>query len=393
MLRSLYAGISGLQAEQIALDVTGNNIANSNTTGYKASSVQFEDTLSETMSAAGLATAQTAGTNPNQIGLGVRVAGINANLTQGATTTTNNNLDAMISGDGYFTTKSGGNTYYTRDGEFHWDTQGRLATTDGGLVQGWTADSSGTIATGVAPSTITYNKNSTDPATATTTATMTGNLPSDATSGTTVERDITAYGADGTAKTLAITFTAGSTAGSWSYSASLAGGTAVTGNLTSTNGVISGDTSASVDGVTLDMSQLTGYAGSTTASISSQNGNEAGSLQSVTIGTDGTLTGTFSNGATVALARLAVATFQNAGGLTKSGDNNFTQSINSGQANYTTAGSGGAGSIVSGALESSNVDLSTEFTNLIIAQRGFQADSRVITTSDQILQTLVQLQG
>ena len=151
MLRSLYAGISGLRAEQTMLDVTSNNIANVNTTGFKSSSVQFEDTLSQTLSAAGLPQPTKAGTNPNQVGLGVRVAAINTNLAQGEQQSTGNNLDTMISGDGYFVTTMGTQTQYTRDGAFHWDAQGRLASADGGLVEGWSAVG-GVINTGGAPS-------------------------------------------------------------------------------------------------------------------------------------------------------------------------------------------------------------------------------------------------
>src|SRR3978361_971035 len=130
MLRSLYAGISGLRAEQTMLDVTSNNIANVNTVGFKSSSVPFEDALSQTVSAAGLSTRAKARTNPNQVGLGVRVAGITTNLNEGSQTTTGNNLDAMISGDGYFVTQTGSQTLYTRNGSFHWDAQGRLSTAD-----------------------------------------------------------------------------------------------------------------------------------------------------------------------------------------------------------------------------------------------------------------------
>ncbi len=390
MLRSLYSGISGLRAEQTMLDVTGNNIANVNTVGFKAATVQFEDTLSQTLSSAGLPVSDKGGTNPDQVGLGVRVSQIGTSLTQGSAQSTGNNLDNMIQGDGYFVTKTAGETLYTRNGSFHWDSEGRLSTADGGLVQGWEA-TSGVVSTGTNPATITLPAGISAPATATTKAGMTGNLPSDATAGTSILRDITAYGSDGTAKTLGVTFTAGSTPGTWDYSASLANGTPVTGTLTSSNGVISGATSASVDGVTLDMSKLSGYAGVTTAAISTQDGNAAGSLLSVTMGSDGTLTGTFTNGATVALARVALANFTNPSGLEKSGSSNMRESINSGAPTLNTAGSSGFGSVVSGSLEMSNVDLSQEFTNLIVAQRGFQANARVITTSDQILQELVQM--
>ena len=197
MLRSLYAGISGLRAEQTMLDVTSNNIANVNTVGFKSSSVLFEDTLSQTVSAAGLSTSAKAGTNPNQVGLGVRVAAVTNNLTEGSQTTTGNNLDAMISGDGYFVTQTGSTTQYTRDGSFHWDSLGRLSTADGSLVQGWNAVN-GAVSTGGAPTTLTLPSGTVAPAKKTATVSMTGNLPSDATAGAALERDITVYSADGT---------------------------------------------------------------------------------------------------------------------------------------------------------------------------------------------------
>jgi flagellar hook protein FlgE len=397
MLRSLYSGISGLRAEQTMLDVTSNNIANVNTTGFKSSSVQFEDTLSQMVSAAGLSTSAKAGTNPNQVGLGVRVAAVTNNLTEGSQTTTGNNLDAMISGDGYFVTQTGSSTLYTRDGSFHWDSQGRLSTADGSLVQGWNAVD-GVVSTGGKPSVLTLPSGTVAPANKTTSASMTGNLPSDAPANTNLERDITVYSADGTARQLTVNLTAdATTAGKWNYT--VADGTstpAVTGYLqTSGTGTISGGgtggTTPTIDGITLDMSGMSGYAGLSTSSIAKQNGNAAGTLLSVAMGSDGTLSGTFSNGATVAIARLAIGTFTNPEGLAKAGNSTLTETLNSGSARLGTAGSDGYGAVVSGALEASNVDLSQEFTNLIVAQRGFQANARIITTSDDILQELMQL--
>jgi flagellar hook protein FlgE len=393
MLRSLYAGISGLRAEQTMLDVTSNNIANVNTVGFKSSSVHFEDTLSQTLQSAGLAQSYKAGTNPSQIGLGVRVSDINTNLTQGSQQATGSNLDTMISGDGYFVTKIGSQNLYTRNGSLHFDAQGRLSTADGGLVQGWTA-TNGEVNTGQTPTTITFSQTAVSKATATSTAGITGNLPSDTASQTEFSRDITVYAADGTPKTLSVLFTPSQTnAGQWAYSASdgTAGSTPATGTLTAANGALTLAGSTVVDGITIDFSKLTGYASLNTTSLATQNGNKAGTLLSYSMGADGTLTGTFSNGDTVPLARLAVATFTNPAGLEKAGDSTLTESINSGSAKLGVAGADGYGTITAGALEASNVDLSQEFTNLIVAQRGFQANARIITTSDQILQELMQL--
>ena len=389
MLRSLYSGISGLRAEQTMLDVTSNNIANVNTTGFKSSSVQFEDTLSQTLSSAGLPQSTKAGTNPSQVGLGVRVSAINTNLAQGEQQSTGNNLDTMISGDGYFVTSVGSQTLFTRDGAFHWDAQGRLATADGGLVQGWSA-AGGVINSGGAVGGISLPSGTVAPAVATSKATVTGNLDSTGAGGTSV-KEISVYAKDGTQKTLSITFTPGAN-GAWTFSAGDGTGAAVTGSLQSANGAVTGNTKITTsDGIAIDMSGLTGFADLSTATIATQDGTAAGRLLSTTMGSDGTLSGTFSNGATVPLARLALATFVNPEGLEKAGNSTMQQTLNSGAPTMTTAGDGSAGTIVAGALEASNVDLSQEFTNLIIAQRGFQANARIITTSDQVLQDLVQL--
>jgi flagellar hook protein FlgE len=391
MLRSLYSGISGLRAEQTMLDVTGNNIANVNTVGFKSSSVQFEDTLSQTLSAAGLPTAQKGGINPNQVGLGVKIGSIATSLTQGAQQTTGNNMDEMISGDGYFVTKAGSETLYSRNGSFHWDSQGRLSTADGALVQGWSAVN-GVVQTGQQPGTIAIG-NQVSPARATTSATLSGNLPSNAKVGDSFERDVTSYGADGSEKTLAVTFTATSS-NTWDFSVDDGSGTPTTGTLQTGGATVTattGSTKPVVDGITVDMSKLSGYADLTSVSITGQNGNKAGTLLATSMSADGTLTGTFSNGTTIPLAQLSLATFANPAGLEKAGASTMRQSINSGTASLNAPGQGTSGSIVAGALEMSNVDLSQEFTNLIVAQRGFQANARIITTSDEVLQELTQL--
>src|SRR3954453_1179830 len=154
MLRSLFSGISGLRAHQQMMDVTGNNIANVNTTGYKSSQVVFQDTLSQMVNAAGAPQNGAGGTNPAQVGLGVRAASVNANFSQGAAQTTGKSGDMMIQGDGFFVTKSGGETLYTRAGSFTFDANGSLTTPNGQIVQGWSANSNGQVNTAGAPGNI-----------------------------------------------------------------------------------------------------------------------------------------------------------------------------------------------------------------------------------------------
>jgi flagellar hook protein FlgE len=392
MLRSLYAGISGLRSHQTMLDVTGNNIANVNTTGFKVSATQFQDTLSQMVQGAGGAQPDAGGTNPAQVGLGVRVAGISTNFSQGAAQSTGKASDMMISGDGFFVTRLGNETLFTRAGAFDFDSEGRLVSPDGSLVQGWTAVK-GVIQTGGAVGDITLPRQAIAPANATQNTVLGGNLPAEAADNTTITRDVSVYDQQGASRTLTLTFEKSGT--DWSVLGS--DGTASQ-SVTLTPTPSPGDPNTftasgafTVGGITVDLTALTGYAGVTTVAINSQDGRTAGTLESYTLSKDGTLIGSFSNGAKESIARIALGNFVNPGGLEKAGSSGYRATINSGTAEYGTPGSAGLGSLAGGALEMSNVDLSQEFTNLIVAQRGFQANARVITTSDEVLQELTNL--
>ncbi|HKU11186.1 MAG TPA: flagellar hook protein FlgE [Sinomonas sp.] len=389
MLRSLYSGISGLRAHQTMLDVTGNNIANVNTVGFKGSSTEFEDTLSQLTQGASGPQGQTGGTNPAQVGLGVKVAAITTNFNQGSAESTGKATDMMISGDGFFITSSGGQQLYTRAGSFEFDASGRLVTPDGALLQGWTANAAGVVNTGSPIGNITLSPTTTIPAVATSQATVDGNLPSDAATGTSLERDLRVFDGNGVARNLALTFTR--SASGWDVSGADANGTTGTGSLGFTNGKLTSGGSVAVGGITVDLSTVTGYAGMTTVAASGQNGSAAGTLESFTLGNDGSLVGSFSNGLKQVVGRVALAKFTNPAGLEKSGDSSYTSTANSGSPQIGQAGDPGFGTLAGGALEMSNVDLSQEFTNLIVAQRGFQANARIITTSDQVLQSLIDI--
>ncbi|WP_130178928.1 flagellar hook protein FlgE [Cryobacterium sp. SO1] len=392
MLRSLYSGISGLRAHQTMLDVTGNNIANVNTTAFKASATQFQDTLSQLTQGAGGPGARTGGTNPAQVGLGVQVAGIATNFAQGSSQATGKASDMLISGDGFFITQQGGETVYSRAGSFDFDSAGRLVTPSGAIVQGWGAVN-GVVNEGGAVGDLALPVNAVIPGTATNAVAVTGTLPSDAVKDTQVLRDVKVYDASGAARTLSLTFT--KSASGWDVSGIDNGGTPVTTSLgftgdsvTSGGTLVIGDPAAG--GVTVDLTSLKGLAGISTVKAAA-NGSAPGSLESYTFGKDGTLVGLFSNGEQKALGRIALATFTNPGGLEKTGSNGYRATFNSGTAELGAPGSTGLGSLTGGALEMSNVDLSQEFTNLIVAQRGFQANARIITTSDEVLQELTNL--
>ena len=240
-------------------------------------------------------------------------------------------------------------------------------------------------------------------------ATFEGNLPADATAGdplavppvpaTVLNREVDVYDAAGTVRSLDMAFTR--TATGWDITAAVAGTAQTTsGSITfnadgSINAIVlpgmAADPATGMEAMSIDLTALTGYAGLTTVEASGQDGRAAGTLQSFTINADGTLLGSFSNGLKQALGRVSLATFTNPAGLEKAGSSLYSTTVNSGDPQIGEAGTGGRGALSGGALEMSNVDLSAEFTNLIIAQRGFQANSRVITTSDELLQELVNL--
>jgi len=385
MLRSLYSGISGLRAHQTMLDVTGNNIANVNTAGFKSSTVQFQDTLSQLTKSGSAAQAGAGGTNPAQVGLGVQVAAISTNFAQGSAQATGRAQDMMISGDGFFVTEKGGQQYYSRAGSFEFDAQGRLVSPDGALLQGWGAVN-GQVSTGGLGN-IVISKDMVAPAARTTGATVAGNLPSDAAAGTVLNRTVKVFDAAGAPSDVSMSFTR--TAAGWDVTD--AAGANVGSMTFDAAGAITSGQNLTVGGLPLDLSGVTGYAALTTVTATRNNGNAAGTLNSFAMGTDGTLVGTFTNGENVVLGRVALANFANPGGLEKEGSSSYRATASSGQAEIGIAGQNGLGGLTSGYVEMSNVDLSQEFTNLIVAQRGFQANARIITTSDEVLQELTQL--
>jgi flagellar hook protein FlgE len=420
MLRSLFSAISGLQAHQTKMDVVGNNIANVNTVGFKSSTTVFEDTLSQLLRNGSAPTASTAGTNPAQVGLGVKVAEIATNFSQGSTQSTGRNTDFMISGDGFFVTKAGNQQSYTRAGSFDFDGSGRMVTPDGNVLQGWMA-TNGTVNNNGPIGDLKIPFGQTLSPVATTAGSVTGNLAAEASSstpvGNPVQTQVTMYDPLGNPHQISYVFTPTGTPDQWDVSVN-AGGTAlattpatVTVNFDPAAGATAGqiipatDQTFTIDPsgafpnwtgpVTADLSGLTQFGGNKTTAIAQSpvngGGSAVGTLESFSLGNDGTITGVYSNGLRQTIGQLALATFANPGGLTKAGNSSYMVGDNSGAPQIGTAGTGGRGGLSAGALEMSNVDLSQEFTGLIIAQRGFQANSKVITTSDQILQDLVQM--
>jgi flagellar hook protein FlgE len=406
MSRSLFTGVSGLQAHQLWLDVIGDNIANANTHGFKPSTVQFTDVLSQTLSGGSAPSAVRGGINPTQVGLGVSLGAITPNFSQGSIQTTDRNTDLAIEGDGFFVLADGTDRLYTRAGGFVLDADGNLVESGTGL---------NVLGAGGA---IQIQQGSQSPAVATATAAFKGNLDFSAADGTDYVATFDVLDSVGGAHTLTLTFTRdfASAPGTWDWAvtesdaAISALGTATGSVVFDTGGAISSGASqaisitypaavgvASPQSVTLDFgtatngTPLTSVASPSTVTLADQDGQTAGVLTSFAIGRDGTIVGFFNNGASQILDTVQLARFNNPTGLLKLGNNHFRETPSSGVAEVGNPSTGGRGGLVPGALEQSAVDLAAEFTAMIVAQRGFQANARTITTANEVLEELVNI--
>ncbi len=420
MLRSMFAAISGLRGHQMMMDVIGNNIANVNTVGFKSGRVNFQDILSQTLHGATAPSGGLGSINPAQIGLGMTVAGIDVLQTQGNLQSTGKTTDMAIQGDGFFVESDGSQTVYTRDGAFDIALDGSLANPGSGLkVQGWQANSAGQIDITQPITNLVIPIGQRTTALATSNVTLSGNLDAGATTAvvgppavaaTTVPTTMTVFDSLGIAHSVKITFTK-TAANTWSWAATkdaadtgIAISSAVPGvndgTLTYTSGGVFSASTGTLsftfpDGATsttpkIDLSQMTQFSG-TSQPAGQTDGFTSGTLTTFAVGNAGQLSGVYSNGQTQVLGQIALANFLNSAGLLRAGQNNFSATSASGASNIGTAGTGGRGTVTTGALEMSNVDLATQFTGMITAERGFQANSRVITTSDEMLQELVNL--
>jgi len=399
VLRSLFSGITGLRQHQTLMDVVSNNIANVNTTGFKTSSVVFEDTLNQTVKNAGAPTTTGGGMNPAQVGLGVQLGAISTNFSQGSAQNTGKSTDLMIQGDGFFMVRNGGEIDYSRAGAFTFDTNGTLVNAEGYVVQGWMGVN-GTVNVDNPVTDIKIPANTQVPPTPSSKVVLAGNI----TAGTTTAMTLgsTVYDAQGVAHSLQIAFASNNppafdiTVTDNLDPANPVTGTGTVGFLPSGANDPASSTTPSItlaDGtvINVDITGLSQYGGPKTMSVTDVDGASSGTLQQFQIGTDGAVLGIFNNGQKLVVARLALSSFNNPPGLEKMGNTLYRSTFNSGIAQVGPPGSGGRGLLLGGSLEMSNVDLAQEFTNLIIAQRGFQANSRVITTSDQMLQDLVDI--
>jgi flagellar hook protein FlgE len=415
---SFSAGLSGLNANQTALSVIGNNLANINTIGYKTSTVTFADLVSQTVGGSSL--------NPMQVGLGVMTGSISPVFSQGPIESSSEATNVAIQGSGFFVVEGDQGQAYTRAGNFSFDDAGVLVTPDGYRVQGYTATNptTGEILTTNPPTDIVVPPGVLRPPVATTSFQTLSNLDADAPVNATFTSSVQLYDRLGAAHVVTITFTK-TAASTWTYGMTVPGAEVVgtpagqyaipgaTGTLVFANGVLSTVNGAAPADVTVttpawangaaagtlswdlvdanNVGAMTSYASASTTSSTSQNGSAAGTVNNISITADGTITGTFGAGQTINIGRLALANFNNPKGLVKQGSNRFGESQAAGLPNIGAPGEGGRGTLIGSSLESSNVDMAKEFTLMILAQRGYQANSKSITVADELLQDTLNM--
>ena len=402
--------LSGLQADSVALNTIGNNLANLNTTAYKGQTTSFEDLFYQQIGESGSGDAI-------QVGAGTRVSGTSTDFTEGTILPDSNanSADMALAGNGFFVVEQGGVQSLTRAGNFQLSSSGDLITQDGQQVMGYAAVN-GVVNQNSSLTPITIPVGVNEGAQATQNFSVTTNLNSNATVGTTFSSPVQIFDSLGQSHQATVDYTKTGT-NTWSYSVGLPAGDA-TGTPTNNTGTLTFDSSGnlvspsgSVNNITFpgltdgasDLSfnwNLNDSSGAPTisqlASASSntgklQDGFTSGVYQSFVVDPSGVITAQFSNGRTSTIGQLAVATVANTAGLTASGGNNFATTAASGQATIGVAGAGGRGTLDDGALEQSNVNISTEFSNLIVAQRAFEANSKTVTTFDTVSQDVMAM--
>ena len=403
---SFDLALSGINAANTDLNVISNNIANVNTTGFKQSRAEFGDLFAQTQTGV----AQTA------VGNGVQVSEVAQEFGQGNITTTSNNLDLALSGNGFFILSNNGALSYTRNGAFQVDQNGYLVDSSGNRVQGYPPLATGGFNTGgLADMQLTTAESQPK---ATTTAGLTLNLPSDATAPATATfspsdptsytdaTPLTVYDSLGAAHTAQLYFIKGSAANSWTANLYVDGNAVGTGQALgfSSSGALTTPAGGKVNfgtytpatgaapmNITFDLSSATQYGTSFGVNSVTQNGYTTGSLTGINISATGVIQANFTNGQSNTLGQLALANFSNPQGLQQTGNTQWVQSYASGDPVQGVAGSSGFGSLQSGALESSNVDITTQLVDMITAQRDFQANAQMISATNQVTQSIINI--
>jgi flagellar hook protein FlgE len=406
-MASFSIALSGLKADTVALNTIGNNLANLNTTAYKKQSTTFEDLFYQQMGVSG-------SSNPIQVGVGTRVSGTQTTYQQGTILPTGMPSHMALDGDGFFITEQGGVRALTRAGNFQLDQSGNLITVDGASVMGYPVNG-GVVDTNAGLVPLHLPVGVTEAAQATSNVSITANLNAAATVGTSFATPTTVYDSLGQSHSMTVTYTK-TGANTWDYSVDLQSGDAAgssnntgtltfdsSGNLIAPAANITGMTfSGMADGssdMVVNLNLFDGNGNSTlkqstaasTNTATTQDGFASGNYQSFSVDGSGVIYAMYSNGHTSEVGQVAVARVTNPDGLAKIGNNSYLTTNASGDAIYGVPGTGGRGSIEDSALEQSNVDISEEFANLIVAQRSFEANTKTMTTFDSVTQAALNL--
>lgn len=417
MMRSMYSAVTGLRNHLLRMDVIGNNIANVNTVAYKSSRVTFKEAFYQTLRGGSAPSEDsersTGGTNPQQVGLGSLIGSVEVLQGQGAIESTGKMTDLAIDGAGFFVFRApGGGFVYGRGGNLSLDSGGYLVGQDGLYLLGWKAVD-GRIDSG--------NEAALDPiriplwesigAEATANIKWAGNLDATIAAGESLTRTAQVFDSQGGSHLLVFEFKKHDTEPNrWLCSLTMVDGGKPTGNPGSVEIAFDLEgrfisppdpfifTISSTDlgdvsdlEIKADFSTLTQYKSEATVNAAERDGHPPGILETFTVDDKGLIAGLYSNGLVRPLAQVALATFANPAGLSKSGGGLYRETPNSGTRVVSAPGTGGAGSIMPSSLEMSDVDLAREFTSMLVTQRGFQANSRVITASDEMLREIVGL--
>jgi flagellar hook protein FlgE len=400
---SFQQGLSGLNAASKSLDVIGNNVANANTVGFKQSRAEFADVYANALNGSGTGSA----------GIGVKVADIQRQFTQGNITNTENPLDIAINGNGFFRLSNSGAITYSRNGQFQLDKSGYIVTSSGERLTGYVADTNGALQTGaltdikissadLAPQASTKVNDVFNLDSRSAVLPIASFDPADPTTYTQVV-PISVYDSQGNPHTLQ-SYLIKTAANTWDVRTTVDGGTTAVGSsqLTfDTNGLLTGTTTQAVtlapptvpasQAITIDFASSTQFGSDYSLNSQVQDGYASGRLSSFSTAADGTIIGRYTNGQAKALAQVVLAKFANPNGLSALGNNQFAETADAGVPVIGKAGTGGLGTLQSSATEDSNVDLTAELVNMITAQRYYQANAQTIKTQDQVLQTLVNL--
>ena len=433
-MASFFIPLTGLESDSTALNTIANDLSNMNTTGFKAQTTDFSDLFYQQIGSTGAG-------DPIQVGAGVQVASNEISFTQGSINSTGNSSDVALNGSGFFVLNNGGNFEYSRAGNFSLNANGNLVSSNGLNIMGYPAVN-GVVNTNAPLTAINIPVGTVQDPAATTTMSMTANLDSATAAGTQFPAQLTVYDSLGEPHVATVTYTPTANANVWDYSVSLpaadystAGNNAVpaattgtmqfdaNGNLTTvtptggaaeTVGTAAGDVSSialnfnpaatnlladGATGLSINWNLLSASGTPTISQVdtasavsaTSQNGYTSGQYQSFAIGSDGTVTVSYSNGQQQNVGQLALANVSNLQGLSLLGDGDYVTTRASGTAVVGTSGAAGLGTVQDDALEASNVNISTEFSDLIIAQRAFEANAKSVTTFDTVTQDTINM--